>query len=63
MDKEKLQYEKMVNTPIRKLVLMLAIPTIISMLVTSLYNLADTFFVARLGESVSGSVSVCFPIM
>ncbi|MGM9859011.1 MAG: MATE family efflux transporter [Bacilli bacterium] len=63
MDKEKEQYEKMVNTPIRKLVLKLAIPTIISMLVTSIYNLADTLFVSSLGESVSGAISVVFPIM
>ena len=63
MDKEKQQYDKMVNTPIKKLVLKLAIPTIISMLVTSIYNLADTLFVSSLGESVSGAISIVFPIM
>ena len=63
MDKEKQQYDKMVNTPIKKLVLKLAIPTIISMLVTSIYNLADTLFVSSLGKSVSGAISIVFPIM
>ena len=63
MDKEKQQYDKMVNTPIKKLVLKLAIPTIISMLVTSIYNLVDTLFVSSLGESVSGAISIVFPIM
>lgn len=63
MDKEKQQYDKMVNTPIKKLVLKLAIPTIISMLVTSIYNLADTLFVSSIGESVSGAISIVFPIM
>ena len=37
------QYEKMVNTPVWKLVTVLAIPTIISMLITAIYNTADTF--------------------
>ena len=40
------QYNKMVNTPVWKLITKLAIPTIISMLVTSLYNMADTYFVS-----------------
>lgn len=38
------QYNKMVNTPVSKLITSLAIPTVISMLVTSIYNMADTFF-------------------
>lgn len=61
--KEELQYIKMTQTPIPKLVMTLAIPTTISMLVTSLYNIADTYFVSQLGKSVSGAVSVVFSIM
>lgn len=41
------QYIKMTQTPIPKLVIQLGIPTTISMLVTSLYNMADTFFVGE----------------
>ena len=41
----------------------LAIPTIISMLVTSLYNMADTFFVSQLGTEASAAVGIVFPIM
>ena len=41
-----LQFMKMTETPIPKLITSLAIPTIISMLVTSIYNMADTFFVS-----------------
>lgn len=41
------QYQKMTETPIPKLILGLAAPTILSMLITSIYNLADTFLWAR----------------
>lgn len=63
MTKESQQYEKMVNTPIKKLIISLGIPTVISMLITSVYNIADTFFVSQLGTAVSGAVSVVFPLM
>lgn len=63
MTAEELQYNKMTNTNVKKLVVTLGIPTIISMLITSLYNLADTFFVSQLGESASGAVTVVFPLM
>ena len=39
---------RMTTQPVEKLICRLAIPTIISMLVTSFYNLADTFFVRHL---------------
>lgn len=63
MNKEEQQYKKMIETPTKKLVLQLGIPTTISMLVTSIYNIADTFFVSQLGESASGAVGVVFPLM
>ena len=63
MNKEELQYKKMVNTPVKKLILNLAIPTTISMLITAIYNIADTYFVAKLGASASGAVGVVFSFM
>ena len=57
------QYEKMTGTPIPKLVLTLAAPTVVSMLVSSIYNMADTFFVSQLGTSASGAVGVVFSLM
>lgn len=56
-------YNKMINEPVSKLVLKLGIPTTISMLVTSVYNMADTFFVGTLGNSASGAVGVVFGLM
>ena len=52
------QYQKMTETPIPKLILGLAAPTILSMLITSIYNLADTFFVGQISTSASGAVGV-----
>ena len=63
MQKEEKQYNKMINTPVKKLVLTLGIPTTISMLVTSIYNIADTLFVSGLGEGATGAVGVVFPLM
>ncbi|MBO5458844.1 MAG: MATE family efflux transporter, partial [Lachnospira sp.] len=57
------QYKKMTETPVEKLIIMLGIPTIISMLVTNIYNLADTYFVSTLGNSASGAVGVVFALM
>ena len=60
---ENVQYNKMIEEPIPRLILRLGIPTTISMLVTSIYNMADTYFVGGLGDSESGAVSVVFGLM
>ena len=53
----------MTKTPIPRLILTLSVPSIISMLVTNIYNLVDTAFVGRLGTSASGAVGVVFGFM
>ena len=57
------QRQRMLETPVSRLILTLAIPTIISMLVTSVYNMADTYFVSQINTSASGAVGVVFSIM
>ncbi len=57
------QYKKMTETPILPLLIKLSIPTVISMLVTNIYNLADTRFVGELGTSASGAVGIVFGYM
>ena len=57
------QREKMLETPINRLIPSLAVPTIISMMVTSIYNMADTYFVSQLNTSASGAVGVVFSLM
>ena len=55
--------EQMLETPVEKLIPRLAIPTIISMLVTSIYNMADTFFVSKISTSAAGAVGIIFSAM
>lgn len=57
------KYTQMTTAPIPGLVTRLAVPTIISMLVTAFYNMADTFFVGRIGTSASAAVGVVFSLM
>jgi len=54
---------KLADTPIPKLIVTLSIPSIVSMLVTNIYNLVDTAFVGRLGTSASGAVGIVFGFM
>ncbi len=57
------KFKTMTESPIRPLIVKLAIPTMISMLVTSFYNMADTYFVGKLGTSATGAVGVVFSVM
>ena len=62
-DRSAEQFRKMTETPIPRLILGLAAPTILSMLITSIYNLADTFFVGQISTSASGAVGVVSSLM
>ena len=57
------KFEMMTEAPIPGLISRLAVPTIISMLITSFYNMADTFFVGKIGTSATAAVGVVFPVM
>lgn len=57
------KFLKMTQTPIPSLICQLAVPTIISMLVTSFYNMADTFFVGKINTSATAAVGIVFPLM
>ncbi len=53
----------MLNEPVERVIPRLAVPTIISMLITAVYNMADTFFVSQLGRSASGAVGIVYSAM
>ena len=61
--KDQQNFIKMTTSPIPVLVSTLAVPTIISMLVTAIYNMADTYFVSQLGTSAAGAVGIVFSLM
>ena len=52
----------MTETPVSRLILNLGIPTTISMLITSIYNMADTYFVGTLGESAQAATGILFTV-
>lgn len=55
-------YIKMTETPVSGLILNLGIPTTISMLITNIYNMADTYFVGTLGESAQAATGILFTV-
>ncbi|MBQ9994309.1 MAG: MATE family efflux transporter, partial [Clostridia bacterium] len=57
------QYKRMMETPIPRLVTSVAIPTVIGMLITVIYNTADTYFVSQINKSASAAVGAVYAIM
>lgn len=57
------KFVQMTQTPVEKIIVRLAIPSVISMLITTVYNAADTFFIGQISTSASAAVGVCFSVM
>lgn len=62
MTAQEKHHKKMTETPVAKLIVKLGIPTTISMLITNIYNLVDTYFVGGLGESAQGATGILFTL-
>ena len=62
MTESQIYYDKMTKTPLTKLIVSLGIPTTISMLVTNIYNMVDTYFVGTLGESQQAATGILFTL-
>lgn len=63
MDKAEQKYIRLTTYPIPKLLLMLSAPAIVSMLITAVYNAADSYFVSAIDDSAVGSIGVIFSYM
>ena len=64
MDAQEEKYRKMTTPPVERLICRLAVPCIVSMLVTAFYNMADTYFVGMLkSNAATGAVGVVFSVM
>lgn len=61
--KTELQYQKMTETPVAKLLVSLAAPAIVTMLISSFYSLVDSFFVGKIGTSASAATGIVFSFM
>jgi putative MATE family efflux protein len=57
------KFERMTTQPVEKLVCQMAVPTITIMVVSALYNMADTYFVGSLGTSAIAAVGITFSLM
>lgn len=57
------KYIRMTTQPVQKLVVSMAVPTIITMLVTSFYNMADTYFVSQINTQATAAVGIVFSLM
>lgn len=62
MNNTEAHYNKMTKTPVSRLIIILGIPTTISMLITNIYNMADTYFVGGLGESAQAATGILFTL-
>jgi putative MATE family efflux protein len=57
------KYIRMTQAPVERLVCSMAVPTIATMMIASLYNMADTYFVGSLGTQATAGVGVSFSLM
>lgn len=58
-----LRFKRMTTEPVSKLIISMAIPAILSQIVSSLYSLADTYFVSSIGTSATAAPGVAFPVL
>ncbi|MDD6728928.1 MAG: MATE family efflux transporter [Eubacteriales bacterium] len=61
--KYKDKYDKLENAPVKGLISFLAVPTIFTMLVTAVYNMADSYFVGRIDTASVASIGIVFSVM
>ena len=60
---EEEKYKQMMEEPVHTLIPRLALPSMVSMIVVAVYNMADTFFVSQLGTSASAAVGVIYSMV
>lgn len=62
MNKSEAYHKRMTEEPVSKIIISLGIPTTISMLITNIYNMADTYFVGKLGDSAQAATGILFTL-
>ena len=62
-DRQAQKYNMMTQMKVEPLILKMALPTIVSMLITSIYNMADSYFVGKISTSATAAVGVVYPLM
>ena len=62
MDRSEAYHKRMTEDSVSKIIISLGIPTTISMLITNIYNMADTYFVGGLGDSAQAATGILFTL-
>ena len=62
MNKSEAYHKKMTEESVSKIIISLGIPTTISMLITNIYNMADTYFVGEVGDSAQAATGILFTL-
>lgn len=62
MTKSEAYHKKMTEESVSKIIISLGIPTTISMLITNIYNMADTYFVGGIGDSAQAATGILFTL-
>lgn len=57
------KYVRMTTEPVQKLVVTMALPTIVTMLISTFYNMADTYFVSQINTNATAAVGIVYPLM
>ena len=63
MKKYATQFDMMTKMPVQGLIVKLGLPTMVSMFITTLYNMADSYFVGQINTSASGATGVVLGLM
>lgn len=61
--KDRDNFTFLTSAPVHHVILVMAVPTIISMLVTSIYNIVTTFYVGRISTQATAAVGIAFSVM
>lgn len=63
MNTKRDNYTYLTTGPVGRVILTMSVPAIVSMLVTSLYNIVDTFYVGRISTQATAALGIVFPVM
>jgi len=63
MNLQEEKFQKMTTQPVGKLVCQMAVPSMVSMLVSAIYNIADTFFIGKISTQATGAIGIVFSYM
>ena len=62
-DLQQQKFQRMTTAPVERLVCSLAVPSVIGMLISSFYNMVDTFYIGKISTQATGAIGIVFSYM